>query len=187
MDYGQGDVVRGKCMRASVESAHVPSRRLGSSCPGTSQLCPIMQVPVFVRWGAVIPMLPRNLTSVPGVSAQQFSDIVWQLWPGGGVGTLYEDDGISTEYLTGTYAVTTLSAEPVGTDCKDISITTQVTGSSVSLLVGNLRRPATRVCYLGMLSCRMCMRVCRGRTLAWLPHGCTQCSWWGGALSPSVP
>jgi alpha-glucosidase (family GH31 glycosyl hydrolase) len=88
-----------------------------------------LQVPVFARSGAVIPMLPRNLTSVPGVSAQQFSDIVWQLWPGSGIGigTLYEDDGISTDYLAGTYAVTKLTAEPVGADCNDISILTQVT------------------------------------------------------------
>ena len=72
-------------------------------------------VPAFVRAGAVIPMLSRRLANVSGVSAQQFSALEFNLFPGGrGVGSadVYEDDGLTTDYLLGASATTRFDYGP---------------------------------------------------------------------------
>ena len=83
----------------------------------------INTVPVLVRGGAAIAMLPRaaaaNATRAPppgaafafGASARQYSALTWRIFPGAPAGTsdVYEDDGLTTAYLTGASARTTLS------------------------------------------------------------------------------
>ena len=76
----------------------------------------VFTTPVFVRAGAVLPMLPRSLAGVTGVSAQQYSSLEFNVYPGAerGGARVYEDDGLSTEYLLGPsgYAETTLKYAP---------------------------------------------------------------------------
>ena len=45
-------------------------------------MCP--QVPVFVRAGAVIPTLPRNISGTPGRAAEQYHELQFQVWPSAG-------------------------------------------------------------------------------------------------------
>jgi hypothetical protein len=79
----------------------------------------LSEIPVFVRAGAVIPSLP--FPDAPGGSGQvlaqarePYSTLVFNIYPTTGnssqfkaVGTVYEDDGISLDYLQGRSAVTT--------------------------------------------------------------------------------
>jgi hypothetical protein len=69
---------------------------------------------VFVRAGAVLPMLPRSLAGATGVAAQQYSSLEFNVFPGAerGGARVYEDDGLSTDYLLGRYAETTLAYAP---------------------------------------------------------------------------
>jgi len=75
-------------------------------------------VPAFVRAGAVIPLLPRSLAGVFGVSAQQYHALEFNVFPGSPAGSgrvdVYEDDGVSTDYLQGLSATTTLSYAAAG-------------------------------------------------------------------------
>ena len=75
-------------------------------------------VPAFVRPGAVIPLLPRALAGVSGVSAQQYRALEFNIFPGGRRGSgradVYEDDGISTDYLQGISATTALTYSAAG-------------------------------------------------------------------------
>jgi alpha-glucosidase (family GH31 glycosyl hydrolase) len=71
----------------------------------------IYQVPVLARAGSIIPLLPRNTTSIWGISARQYDALVFRRMPGGGDAhvQVYEDDGISTDYLQGIAASTDVS------------------------------------------------------------------------------
>lgn len=68
----------------------------------------IFQVPVLVRSGSVVGLLPRNLTSVVGIASQQYSRLVFRVFPGAPAGgtLVYEDDGLSTDYMSGVSATT---------------------------------------------------------------------------------
>ena len=87
----------------------------GALPPGawTSYAADLATVPVLVRGGAAIAMLPRALAAVPGASARQYSALAWRVFPGAPLGVevageAYEDDGASTDYLAGASAVTAL-------------------------------------------------------------------------------
>lgn len=69
----------------------------------------IFQVPVLVRSGSVVALLPRNVTSVVGIAAKQYSRLLFRVFPGAPTGgtAVYEDDGLSTDYLAGISATTT--------------------------------------------------------------------------------
>ena len=94
-------------------------------------------VPAFVRPGAVIPLLPRALAGVSGISAQQYRAIEFNVFPGGRGSShtdVYEDDGISTDYLQGFAATTTLAYSAASSPgCTLYSIAT--TGASYSGMV----------------------------------------------------
>jgi hypothetical protein len=72
----------------------------------------IFDVPVLARAGAIVPLLPRNMTAIPGVAASAYSSLVFRHLPGGSENSaavdVYEDDGLSTAYLMGTTAMTSV-------------------------------------------------------------------------------
>jgi alpha-glucosidase (family GH31 glycosyl hydrolase) len=74
----------------------------------------LFTVPAFVKAGAVIPMLPRRLANVTGIAGQQYSALEFNVFPGADRGstTVYEDDGVTTDYLQGVFAETAFSYEP---------------------------------------------------------------------------
>jgi alpha-glucosidase (family GH31 glycosyl hydrolase) len=84
-------------------------------------------VPVLVRGGAVVATLPRSYAPVWGVSAQNYDALVFTVFPGlqqGGT-SVYEDDGASTDFLTGRTAATVFSYAPGGSSCSLMTIATR--------------------------------------------------------------
>jgi alpha-glucosidase (family GH31 glycosyl hydrolase) len=85
-------------------------------------------VPAFVRAGAVLPMLPRRLANVSGISAQQYRELEFNVFPGRGAGLadVYEDDGLTTDYLQGASATTRFAYAPAPSQpgCTVYSIST---------------------------------------------------------------
>jgi len=86
-------------------------------------------VPAFVRAGAVLPMLPRRLANVSGICAQQYRELEFNVFPGGrgsGFAEVYEDDGLTTDYLLGASATTRFAYGPAAQQpgCTLYSITT---------------------------------------------------------------
>lgn len=73
----------------------------------------LSEVPRYVRAGAVIPKLPLVLGKTIGRAMQQYTSLEVHLYtiPGTSSGSvdLYEDDAVSTDYLNGKYATTTIS------------------------------------------------------------------------------
>ena len=74
----------------------------------------LTEIPMFYRAGAVIPFLPlESMPSLTGLASKQYSFLGFKVAPGGsGAGsfTLYEDDGVSTAYLTDNAFVWTTGA-----------------------------------------------------------------------------
>jgi alpha-glucosidase (family GH31 glycosyl hydrolase) len=66
----------------------------------------LTEIPMFVPAGSVVPM--RDLTSYIGTAMQPYNDLAFAIFPGAtsGSGAAYEDDGMSVDYVTGTYAWT---------------------------------------------------------------------------------
>lgn len=64
---------------------------------------PLERLPLYVRTGAVIPLAPV----MQYVDQQPLAELRLRIWPGNGEWTLYEDDGHSFAYQTGTWATTT--------------------------------------------------------------------------------
>ena len=72
----------------------------------------LTEVPVFVRGGAVIPSIPLVDGDTTGTAARQYATLEFSVFPGGAGGEtrVYEDDGVSYDYLReGSYAFTTAS------------------------------------------------------------------------------
>jgi len=71
----------------------------------------LLDVPVYARAGAVVPRRPidSSRTSI-GLAAASYPALEWAVYPGAtsGEGTLYEDDGETYDYLTGSTAWTTV-------------------------------------------------------------------------------
>eukprot|EP00005_Dracoamoeba_jomungandri_P001218 CAMPEP_0174251194 /NCGR_PEP_ID=MMETSP0439-20130205/1098_1 /TAXON_ID=0 /ORGANISM="Stereomyxa ramosa, Strain Chinc5" /LENGTH=818 /DNA_ID=CAMNT_0015331455 /DNA_START=326 /DNA_END=2782 /DNA_ORIENTATION=+ len=65
----------------------------------------IREVPVFVKAGAIIPTIPLG-PDVLGVAKRQYNTIIFNLYPGSTSGStkVYEDDGISVNYVHGDFA-----------------------------------------------------------------------------------
>jgi len=64
---------------------------------------PLERMPIYVRAGAIIPMAPV----MQYVDEHPQELLTLRIWPGTGEWTLYEDDGHTFEYRTGTWATTT--------------------------------------------------------------------------------
>jgi alpha-glucosidase len=71
---------------------------------------PLERMPLYVRAGAVIPMWP--IMQHTGELAD--APLTLLVWPGSGMFTLYEDDGISFGYRDGGYATTTYHVQQDG-------------------------------------------------------------------------
>lgn len=111
----------------------------------------LAQTPLFYVAGAVIPYLPLRSLPVIGLAARQYSFLGFKIVPGGagGSASVYEDDGVTTAYLTrDAYARTTATYATTGA-------TTTVTISTSG--PGYPELPATRAYQL---------RVLNGGTLA---------------------
>ncbi|MBN2613146.1 MAG: DUF4968 domain-containing protein [Bacteroidales bacterium] len=66
---------------------------------------PIEKIPVYVRAGAIIPMQP----DMNYIGEKDLSTIILDIFPGDGSFTLYDDDGVSHDYLNGKYALTNIT------------------------------------------------------------------------------
>jgi alpha-glucosidase (family GH31 glycosyl hydrolase) len=84
----------------------------GQSWPGGVTVtvpAPIDRVPLLVRGGAILPMLPP---SAPAPGTLSFEDLELHLWsPFSGTLVLREDDGLTRAYLRGEAAVTRIEVE----------------------------------------------------------------------------
>jgi len=69
-------------------------------------LFPLMETPVFVRAGAIIPTLPLQVCSGHALAARTYDALVFSIFPGASsfVFSVYEDDGMTTDYTLGKYA-----------------------------------------------------------------------------------
>ena len=65
--------------------------------------------PVFVKNGAIIPMAEENN---PPAGVKGASPRIFEVWPSGETDfTLFEDDGYSTDYYNGAYALTNINVK----------------------------------------------------------------------------
>jgi alpha-glucosidase (family GH31 glycosyl hydrolase) len=69
-------------------------------------------IPIFVKAGSIIPTLPVLPGETIGLARKEYTHLIWTVYlatgaPTSGVGTVYEDDGVSTAYLRGKSAITT--------------------------------------------------------------------------------
>jgi len=73
-------------------------------CRTIDYKAPINRVPILVRAGAILPMAPDDQNYVD----EKKSPLTLRIYPKGNSSfTLYEDDGVSYDYQTGVYALTT--------------------------------------------------------------------------------
>jgi hypothetical protein len=87
------------------------------------------QVPVYVRRGAVVPMLPYATAVKHGSASRAFDPLTWAVYGpdrslGGGRGELFEDDGLSVEAA---HVNVTLAYHVNSSGC--VEFRTQTTGS----------------------------------------------------------
>jgi hypothetical protein len=96
-------------------------------------------VPVFVKAGAVIPMLPRSLVNTTGISAQQYRSLEFNVFPSShtpafGECNVYEDDGMSTDYLSGISALTHFQYGPSSSLSGCVAYKIETTGSYTNMI-----------------------------------------------------
>jgi alpha-glucosidase (family GH31 glycosyl hydrolase) len=93
----------------------------------------LTEIPLFVPAGSVVPM--RDLTAFIGAAMQPYTELGFAIFPGAsaGSGAVYEDDGMSVDYVTGTYAWTNCTYSQSGGTTL-VTITT--TGEYVAWVVG---------------------------------------------------
>ncbi|MDN3669414.1 glycoside hydrolase family 31 protein [Echinicola jeungdonensis] len=69
---------------------------------------PLEKLPVFVKKGAIIPMQPEVMYD----EKEPYGDITLDIFPGEkGSFELFEDDGVSEDYMKGKYAITSITSE----------------------------------------------------------------------------
>ena len=113
------------------------SPTLAFSAGWTTVQATIFDVPVLARAGAIIPLLPRNYTRAWGAAARQYDALVFRRMPGGGSAraAVYEDDGLSTAYLSGATAETEARGAPGGAGGRPRRRSVQTTGGGYAGLV----------------------------------------------------
>merc|ERR1712167_498427 len=72
---------------------------------------PFSEVPVFVRVGSIIPTAPMTPGNSLGLAAKQYALINFIIYGSAASGSfdVYEDDGISTNYLNGASSTTKMT------------------------------------------------------------------------------
>ena len=115
----------------------------GAQWAGTYTLA---QVPLWYVAGAVIPYFPLRSLSVLGLASKQYTFLGFKIAPGGsgaGSAAVYEDDGVTTAYLTdGAFAWTTAAYATAGATT---TVTISTNGTYPSL-------PATRAYQIRVLN-----------------------------------
>ncbi|WP_017715556.1 glycoside hydrolase family 31 protein [Kamptonema formosum] len=71
---------------------------------------PLERMPLYVRAGAVIPVMPV----MQYADERPLDELRLRIWPGNGEWAFYEDDGKTFEYQTGAWAITTYIVRPHG-------------------------------------------------------------------------
>lgn len=71
----------------------------------------ISEIPLFAKAGSIIPTIPVLPGSTVGLAMKQYHHLVWTVFlastaPSNGVGYVYEDDGKTTNYISGQSAFT---------------------------------------------------------------------------------
>lgn len=78
-------------------------------------LCPLLQIPIFIKGGGIIPMQPE----MQYVGEKPVDTIIWDIYPEGKSSyALYDDDGKSLKYQNGDYALTKISCEETKADMR---------------------------------------------------------------------
>jgi hypothetical protein len=95
----------------------------GTAHAGTYTLA---QIPLFYAAGAVIPYLPLRSLPVVGLAAQQYTFLGFKIVPGAasGAGSAYEDDGVTTAYLTKGASARTTAAYTTAAGATTVTIST---------------------------------------------------------------
>lgn len=88
----------------------------------------LTEIPIFIRAGSVIPFRPLEAGVTLGRAMQPYTTLGFMIFPGSeeDAGFVYEDDGITLDYLTGSYAYTNLQYQ---TDGSSMTIQIATTGS----------------------------------------------------------
>ncbi|MBW4679804.1 MAG: glycoside hydrolase family 31 protein [Microcoleus vaginatus WJT46-NPBG5] len=71
---------------------------------------PLERMPLYVREGAIIPMMPV----MQHVDERPLDELTLRIWPGNGEFTLYEDDGTTFEFAAGAWTTTTYRVHSEG-------------------------------------------------------------------------
>jgi hypothetical protein len=71
----------------------------------------LSEIPIFIRGGAIIPKVPVPPGNTLGIARRQYTTLILDIYPGSNSGSikLYEDDGISVDYLDNKVAWTQIS------------------------------------------------------------------------------
>ena len=89
-------------------------RIISGASDGSSSLSlqvDLEDIPIFVKAGSIVPSLPVLPGETIGLARKEYTHLIWTVYlatgaPTSGVGTVYEDDGVSTAYLRGKSAIT---------------------------------------------------------------------------------
>eukprot|EP01125_Pyxidicula_operculata_P005865 TRINITY_DN2050_c0_g6_i2.p1 TRINITY_DN2050_c0_g6~~TRINITY_DN2050_c0_g6_i2.p1 ORF type:complete len:1034 (+),score=272.65 TRINITY_DN2050_c0_g6_i2:380-3481(+) len=75
----------------------------GSSSTVLQKKFDLSEIPVFVRGGSIIPGVPLQDGNIIGVAQRQYTTLTLTVYPGNSSGqtTIYEDDGMTTDYVSG--------------------------------------------------------------------------------------
>ena len=86
----------------------------------------LSEIPVYIQVGAVIPSQPIKIGQLSGIASKPISTLVFSIYPGqtSGSTSVYEDDGVSLNYLDGTFATTAVSYQRSGQSSLTITINT---------------------------------------------------------------
>ncbi len=74
-----------------------------------TKLYDISEIPVFYKAGSIIPQIPIPLGQTIGLAQQQYNTLIFSIVPGATSGStiVYEDDGLTMDYLSGQSVFTT--------------------------------------------------------------------------------
>ena len=105
------------------------------------------QIPLFFAAGAVLPYVPLRSLPVIGLASQQYSFLGFKIVPGASSGTVsvYEDDGVTTAYLTSPATSIAWTTASYSVSASTITVTISTAGAFPEL-------PATRAYQLKLLN-----------------------------------
>eukprot|EP01105_Mastigella_eilhardi_P024390 TRINITY_DN6356_c0_g1_i1.p1 TRINITY_DN6356_c0_g1~~TRINITY_DN6356_c0_g1_i1.p1 ORF type:complete len:894 (+),score=191.79 TRINITY_DN6356_c0_g1_i1:360-2684(+) len=89
------------------------------------------EIPIFVKAGAIIPMLPAD-HQLLGSAQEDYTSVLFTVFPYSTFsrsGFLYEDDGLTADYIDGAFGTTSFTYEPV--TAQDLRVTIEPTKGMV--------------------------------------------------------